>query len=387
MEMNCDVAIVGGGPVGLALAAATAKSGLNTQVLEASKHALNDGNTRTLALSHGSRLILDRLGAWRTLDSVTEIHSIHVSQRGGFGRAILKAGEARLPALGYVMPYARLHHALAETCVASKAQLHQGAEVVGASVQLDHVTVEFIHQQSRRQLSARLLVIADGGGKSAVGTGLVIKSRDYGQHAIIANVRTSLIHQHCAYERFTPDGPVALLPFGEHYALVWTAPPEAVEHLLVMPDADFLLRLQRHFGDRAGRFLAVGPRARFPLALRYAQSTVLPRRVLLGNAAQALHPIAGQGFNLGLRDAWELGETIAARVDADPGSIDCLGTYARRRRLDRVAGIALTHSLVELFSNDLAPLRWARGLGIGLLDALPMARKFFTRRMVFGAPL
>jgi 2-octaprenyl-6-methoxyphenol hydroxylase len=387
MENICDVAIVGGGPVGLALAAAAAKAGLNTQVLEANSQTVNDGNARTLALSYGSRLILDRLGAWKQMDSATEIRSIHVSQRGGFGRAVLHAEALAIPALGYVVPYARLHRALAETCLTSNAQLHRGAEVVNAMTESDHVKVEFLHQQSRRQLCVRLLVIADGSGKSAVSSGVSMKSRDYGQYAIIANVRTSRFHEHCAYERFTPDGPVALLPFGEDYALVWTATPEAAEHLLAMPDADFLLRLQRHFGDRAGRFLAVGPRARFPLALRYAQATVLPRRVLLGNAAQALHPIAGQGFNLGLRDAWDLGETIAARVDSDPGSADCLGAYARRRRLDRFAGIALTHSLVELFSNDLAPLRWARGMGIGLLDAIPFAKKMFTRRMVFGSRL
>lgn len=387
MEKVCDVAIVGGGPVGLALAAAAAKSGLNTQVLEANSQAVNVGNARTLALSHGSRLILDRLGAWKPIDSVTEIHRIHVSQRGGFGRAVLKADDLEIPALGYVVPYSCLHRALVETCITRNAQLHQGAEVVDAIAEAGCVKVEFLHQQGRRQLSARLLVIADGGGKWAGHTIVSVKGRDYGQCAIVANVRTSRFHQHCAYERFAPDGPVALLPFGEDYALVWTAAPDAAEHLLALPDAEFLFRLQQHFGDRAGRFLAVGPRARFPLTLRYAQATVSPRQVLLGNAAQALHPIAGQGFNLGLRDAWDLGEAIAARVDSDPGSADCLDAYAQRRRLDRFAGIALTHSLVELFSNDLTPLRWARGIGLGLLDALPLARKAFTRRMVFGSQL
>ena len=227
MEESCDVAIVGGGLVGLALAAAAAKSGLTTLVLEANSPAVNDGNGRTLALSYGSRLILDRLGACRALGSATEIRSIHISQRGGYGRAVLKAEESEIPALGYVVPYARLHRALLETCVASKAKMHHGAEVLDAIAGPDHVKVEVLFQQSRRQLAARLLVIADGGGKNAVRTGVAVKGRDYGQYAIVASVRTSRFHQHCAYERFAPDGPVALLPFGEDYALVWTAAPDA----------------------------------------------------------------------------------------------------------------------------------------------------------------
>jgi 2-octaprenyl-6-methoxyphenol hydroxylase len=380
-----DLVIAGGGPVGAALAIILSRSGYDVLLLEARPELSTVSDDRTLAMSYGSRLILARLGAWDSIQPATPIHSIHVSQRGGFGRALLAAEDAGLPALGYVVGYARLQKALGEALASSRATLAAGASVDDLEFSADRVAIRFRRGDQEHSVRARLLVIADGGASLGKRAGATIKVRDYRQHAIVATVATSRPHGHRAFERFTADGPVALLPFEDRYGLVWTATPEAAGRFTEMSDKSFLEHLQTHFGDRAGRFLSVAARARFPLALRYADNPVLPRSVLLGNAAQALHPIAGQGFNLGLRDAWELADLLLHRDDGDPGSAACLAAYRSSRRPDRLGGIAVTDSLVRIFSNDFAPLRAARGAGLALLDIAPPVKRAFMQRMIFGA--
>jgi 2-octaprenyl-6-methoxyphenol hydroxylase len=187
-----------------------------------------------------------------------------------------------------------------------------------------------------------------------------------------------------AYERFTPQGPLALLPVGERLALIWATTPGHARQLCEMPEAGFLAELQHAFGGRLGRFRETGDRTRYPVVLRVAEPVLGPRKVALGNAAQTLHPVAGQGLNLGLRDAWELAETVREGGET-LGSAAHLAAYASRRRLDRRGGIGFTDALVRLFSNDLAPLRLARGLGLVALGALPPLKDFVVRRMIFGA--
>ena len=380
-----DIVIVGGGPVGAAVAIALRRSGFRVLVLEARADAGNSNDARTLAMSYGSRLILERLGIWPQLEPVTPIESIHVSQRGGFGRTLLNAQEADLPALGYVVRYAGLQQAFGKALESEHTTLLSGAEVTAMQSTADGVTIEFRRHDTMRSITTRLLIIADGGASAGLHADAAIKVRDYGQHAVVGLVATSRPHGHRAFERFTPDGPIALLPFENRYALVWTAAPDSADRLMGLASAGFLEKLQQHFGDRAGRFVSIEARARFPLTLRYAADPVLPRAVMLGNAAQALHPIAGQGFNLGLRDAWELGETLLRAGTMDPGSDECLSGYRSMRRPDRLRGIALTHSLVKIFSNDFGPLRAARGAALSLLELFPPARRAFMRRMIFGA--
>ncbi len=386
-ESEHDLVIVGGGPVGAALAIALSDASHDVLLLEARPELDTASDGRTLAMSYGSRLILARLGAWKRVEPATSIHSIHISQRGGFGRALLAAEDAGLPALGYVVAHARLQNMLGEALASSRATLALGASVADIEFSADRVAIRFRRGDQEHCVGARLLVIADGGASLGKRAGATIKVRDYRQDAIVATVATSRPHRQRAFERFTADGPVALLPFEDRYALVWTAAPEAAARFTEMNDKSFLERLQLHFGDRAGRFLSVTARARFPLALRYAANPVLPRSVLLGNAAQALHPIAGQGFNLGLRDAWELAELLARRDDRDPGSAACLSAFRSARRLDRLGGIAITDSLVRIFSNDFVPLRAARGAGLALLDIAPPVKRAFMQPMIFGASL
>jgi len=380
-----DIVVVGGGPVGAAVAIALQGSGLGVLVLEARPDAGGSNDARTLAMSYGSRLILERLGIWSQLEPVTPIESIHVSQRGGFGRTLLSAQDVNLPALGYVVRYAGLQQAFGKMLASGHTTLMAGAEVTGMESTADGVTIEFRRQEVPHSVAARLLIIADGGAGAGLRAGATVKTKEYGQDAVVGLVETSQPHGRKAYERFTPDGPIALLPFENRYALVWTATPETADRLMALTAGAFLEKLQRHFGDRAGRFMAIEARARFPLTLRYAADPVLPRAVMLGNAAQALHPIAGQGFNLGLRDAWELGETLLLNATPDPGSDECLASYRIVRRPDRLRGIALTHSLVKIFSNDFAPLRAARGAALSLLELVPPAKRAFMQRMIFGA--
>jgi 2-octaprenyl-6-methoxyphenol hydroxylase len=231
-------------------------------------------------------------------------------------------------------------------------------------------------------LRARLAVVADGAG--TVVAGILRHQRDYGQVALIAKVGMERPHGGVAFERFTSEGPIALLPEGDHYGLVWSMTPAKAEAMLAESDAAFLAALARHFGERVGGFARVSDRRSFPLRLEFARPTVAARSAVIGNAAQALHPIAGQGFNLGLRDAYEMGEAVIRAPREALGSASMLAAFAARRRPDRYAGIAFTDGLTRIFATDSMFLRWPRGLALALLDALPPAKKAFTRAMLFG---
>lgn len=377
-----DVLIVGGGPVGAALALALRGSGIGLGLLEARGPEAAPADPRPIALSHGSRLILERLGVWDALAPVTPIMRIHVSQRGGFGRVELEAAEARLPALGYVLDYARLATTLARALDAGFCHCLTGATVTALDPGPDAAHVHFDAGHGTQHAAARLLAVADGGAIAAMAQA---RTRDYHQAAVTARVASSLPHRNVAYERFTPDGPLALLPAGDALALVWTTTPEQAQQLCALPEAEFLHRLQHAFGRRLGAFSAVGARAGFPLALRVATRIAAPRMAALGNAAQTLHPVAGQGLNLGLRDAWELASVIEGCGRDEIGGAAMLEAYRARRRLDRGGGVWFTDTLARLFSNDIAPLRLARGLGLALLGAAPPAKNFVVRRMTFGA--
>lgn len=375
-----DVLIIGGGPVGAALALALRGTDLALGLLEARTPG-GAADSRPIALSHGSRLILERLGVWEALADATPIQRIHVSQRGGFGRVALDARQVSLPALGYVLDYGKLSGVLAQTLeAAGGVQLMRGtASALEAGA--DAAAVLMTTAGGAGRVSARLLAVADGGALPVA----QLRIRDYGQAAVTARVTCSLPHRNVAYERFTPEGPLALLPLGEALALVWTTAPEQARQLCAATEAAFLARLQESFGNRLGSFTSAGARAWFPLSLKVADRIAGERTVALGNAAQMLHPVAGQGLNLGLRDAWELAALLRERDRVPIGGPELLRAYSTRRRLDRRGGVLFTDSLVRLFSNELAALRLARGLGLAALGAIPPARDFVARRMIFGA--
>lgn len=375
-----DIAIVGGGPVGSALALALSHREMSLAMLDARAATVND--QRAIALSLGSRILLERLGVWQRLRS-TPIDSIHVSQRGGFGRTVLSASERGVPALGYVCAYAGLHGALAEAVARTGRVQVQRPAVVEAIADGPHGKRLMVRGDGHTDhLDAKLVVIADGG--SLTGTLARQVTRDYRQSAVVASVACDRPHGCRAYERFTAQGPIALLPFDERYALVWTVAPEQGERLRDIAADDFLARLQEAFGGRAGRFVRVDDRAVFPLALRFAATMRQDDVILLGNAAQTLHPVAGQGFNLGLRDAFALAVRLERGASASDIRAAARG-FAAGRAVDRVGTALITDLLVNTFSNDLAPMRALRGCALTLLDLLPPARRAFADRMMFGA--
>ena len=301
---------------------------------------------RPIALSYASRLILERIGAWP--ENATPIETIHVSQRGGFGRARFDARDAGVPALGYVVEYARLAGELR-------------ARVEELSV--------------KNEAAARCVVHAEGSSADAV-------EKRYAQDALVARVRTEPPASSAAFERFTADGPLALLPFEASYAVVWSTRPERARELAAMPAPDFLAALGAAAGSRPGRALSVANRSVQPLALRVRPTRVALRAVYIGNAAQSLHPVAGQGLNLGLRDAWDLAQVW--RGAADPGDAALLGRYAARRRFDAAATIRVTDFLAGAFTGSSRFARGARGAALTALDLFPPARRFFARRMIYG---
>lgn len=385
--VDFDVMIVGGGLVGASLAAALAPLPLRVGVLEAVPFGARSQpgyDDRAAALSWGSRQILDGIGVWSAIEpEATPIRQVHVSERGRFGIARLSAHDYGVPALGYVVPNRVLGAALAAflatrnnvelLCPATVNDLTQDERGVRVNATLDGAP---------RTFSAGLLVAADG-ARSRIREQLGIGARvwEYGQSAIIVNVTPEHHHQHIAYERFTSDGPVALLPLAERCAVVCTVPTAQADDLLALDDADFLAHLQARFGKRMGILGKAGARQQYPLALVRAQTQVRGRVVIAGNAAHSLHPIAGQGFNLSLRDTAALAEVIATGV-RDGQGIDAtraLRDYEHWRVRDQRATVAFTDALARLFGNPLAAVKLGRGLGLVGLELLPFAKHELAR--------
>jgi 2-octaprenyl-6-methoxyphenol hydroxylase len=341
----------------MALALALHRQGVQSEILDARPRGAAKDDKRILALSHGSRQILEGMGVWNAIPN-TPITTIHVSHQGSLGRTKITAEDESVPALGYVLAAgdlaASLDIALAKTDISFRDKTRVDA-----------------------QPDAPLAIWAEGAVDDAAAV-----VRDYGQHAVICTATADEPHGGRAWERFTPKGPVAALPWGNDFAVVLTCAASQSAQVGASTDADFLAILQRRFGGRV-RFTSVSKRFIFPLGLRYRKSAVAERQVWIGNAAQTLHPVAGQGFNLALRDIFELARVLADTED--PGSPAALARYAEARALDRHGAIGFTDTLVRAFSNDNFFFRHARGAGLLTLDFFPPARHFVARRMMFGA--
>lgn len=379
-----DLLIVGGGPVGATLALALRDSGLAYRVFDARRSGGLGAGDRTLALAHNARLTFERIGVWKDLASATPIETIDISQKGGFGVTQLTAREAGVPALGYVVRYGELQAALDAALARAGIAVLFDRKVesirttpVEATVVAHHGKPEVVEEHA-----ARLVVVADGSGE--VLRGIHRRKIDYRQHALTGLVTSTAIRPGVAFERFTSDGPVALLPFESAYALVWSATPARATALLAMDDPAFVAALHAHFGDRVGHFTSIAQRKSFPLSLQFATQVTSERAVVLGNAAQSLHPIAGQGFNLGLRDVWALAQSLLDTQRDDIGSARQMAAYAKTRQADRWAGVAVTHGLVNAFSSDHPLLAGGRGLGLTLLDSVPLLKRAFARTMLSG---
>lgn len=382
-ETRCDVAIIGGGPVGAALAIALQGNDLNVVLLEARESEINTTDPRALALSYGTRLLLQRLGAWDKIQNVSGIKTIEVTQKNSQGHTVMHAEEMGVPEMGYVLPYTKLHAALQQALHQTDITCLYGAAVSDLRSSNEEATLTYQYRGETHTLNARLAVVAEGG--KLLEASHPPQVQDYGQSGIITHVTSSQPAAGKAYEHFTIQGPMALLPYLDGYELVLTASHDKAQEMLAWDDASFMRNLQGHFGDRVGVFTGIGKRSCYPLRLRRAPDITFPHTVLIGNAAQTLHPVAGQGFNMGIRDAWELAQAILDSTPENIGSAAMCAAYRKSRRIDRNAGIRFTDGLVRLFSNDLPLLGHLRSAALTLLDCIPPAKKFVAKRMMFGA--
>lgn len=380
-----DLVIVGGGLVGGSLACALGGAGLRVCVVEAVPPTAADQpsyDERVIALSWGSRLILDGMGLWSAIAPEAEpIRRIHVSDRGRFGFSRLDARDEGVDALGYVAPARLLGRAI--TGGLGHVDLLSPARLVGFRVQPDRVDLEVTGGGESRLLSARLLVAADGGDSGIrKRLDLKVKERSYGHDAVITTITADRPLAGTAFERFTDTGPLAMLPLpGGRYSVVWTARETETRDLVALSDEAFLERLQARFGYRLGRLSRPGRRIAYPLRLLLTRDPVRPRLVLIGNAAHTLHPVAGQGFNLGLRDVAALAEVVshAMREGGDPGATPVLEAYRGLRGSDQANVATLTDALARLFVNPWPPLRLARDLGMVGFDLAPGLRHLLAR--------
>lgn len=376
-QLDVDVAICGAGPVGLALAAFLARRGVPGQRI-----ALIDGKSlgqaisdpRSIALSWGSVQLLDDVGAWPL--PATAIHQIHVSRRGQLGRSLMDRAEHDLPALGYVTRYGAVVDALARRCEAAGVAVLRPARVQSLEEGADAALLAL---DGGRTVRAQVAVQAEGGIFGQQDNRA--RSRDYEQTAVIARVTSAAPIPHRAFERFTDEGPLALLPEdgpdGHQYALVWCVRPERAGAVLDLDDTRFLQQLTDAFGTRLGVFTKVSPRVAFPLGLN-AEARATARTVAIGNAAQTLHPVAGQGLNLGLRDAAVLARQLARGADST-----AIGRFLEQRTQDRALTIGLTDTMARAFTGS-KPLQPLLGLGLAALDLARPARMLLADLMMFG---
>lgn len=410
VTLSCDVAICGAGPAGMALAALLAKRGIPAHriaLIDAKTLAQSSADPRSLALSWGSRQILEDIGAWPVAG--TAINEIHVSRRGQFGRSMITSTEQGVPALGYVTRYGDIVKALGAVCEAAGIATQRPARVDALDELDDEVvlTITDLATGAARSLHAGLVVQAEGGLFNEQQDRA--QRRDYGQTAIIAQVRSSRAIAHRAYERFTDEGPLALLPQGEaqlgahlsaqmaaqlgaqvsarsgahsgtqsgEYSLVWCVRPARAEQLLALDDKAFLAQLGEAFGDRVGRFTYASPRLGFPLGLN-ADARTTARTVAIGNAAQTLHPVAGQGLNLGLRDV-----TVLARLLAQGATPQMLAQFTAARQQDRSTTVRLTDTMARVFANN-SPAQALLGLSLAAIDVVGPARSVLAELMMYG---
>jgi 2-octaprenyl-6-methoxyphenol hydroxylase len=384
---NFDIIIVGGGLAGNCLGLALNKIGLRIAIIEANtrkelqESALGD---RALALAAGTIATLEELGIWQGVQAkATPITDIHVSDKGHFGKVRISASQQNVNALGYVITARDIEShvsalvdktSITQICPARLVGLMSDENLVNASIKV---------KDESFWISAKLLVGADG-GNSSVRRLLEIPQliTEYGQTALIATVKTALPHHNTAYERFTESGPLALLPCGKnHCSVVWTRSNEDAETLMSGSEKSFIETLQQCFGYRLGKLTLNSPRRAFPVLLIRAERMQSGRAVIIGNAVHQLHPVAGQGFNLGLRDVVQLSEMVQKQKeqDGDIGSETFLNNYVKARTQDHRLTIGFTDTLVRIFSNEWLPLAAARNIGLFVLDHLPLAKSLLSR--------
>lgn len=383
MQVNFDIAICGAGPVGQALALFLIKKGIapdRIALIDAKTRQESEADQRVIALSYGSVQLLQSIQA--APEKSTEIHQIHVSRQAHLGRTLIDCKQHGVPALGYVAHYADIIRPLASALDQLKPapQILRPAKTVSIRQADTHAEVELADQ---RVVQAQIVVQAEGGlfNEQTAEQTAQSRHRDYQQSAVITTVRTSKPILACAWERFTDQGPLALLPLDDGYALVWCVSPVLAASLIKSGDAAFLASLQTAFGERLGKFTHASPRTVFALGLHAQTAAPTGRVICIGNAAQTLHPVAGQGLNLGLRDAFQLAQAMRRALTPE-----ALQTFFHARVADRDQAIQLTDRLALLFTNanGKSVKQMLLGTSLGFVDIFPPAQQWLARQMMFG---
>lgn len=381
MTKAVDIAIVGGGLVGTPLAIMLAKQGWTVALLEQQAPGeLVPGSKGFTALSDATVGMLSRWQLWENAaHHACAIKEVHVSHKGYFGNTLISSEEHAVSALGFVVDNAQFLDVLRASLPTSTVQRLSGASVAQVVYSDSTAQVHYTRNAQSAVLSCQLVIAVDGVSSSLRdAAGIATKQTDYDQVGVLGEVQLSQPHCHVAYERFTPSGPLALLPRpGNNASFVYCVNPESQEELQAMSDSAFLSTLQSAFGYRLGRFESVGKRMFVPLLRIEAAQQVAQRLVLLGNAMRLLHPVAGQGYNLAMRDAEQLVHVLSA-LENDPGEKNTLETYAQSRLQDHKQVVRMTDLLARTFRGKAAIPAHARALGLLGLDRVGPLRKRFT---------
>ena len=387
MQQDYDILIVGGGLAGNCLALALKNTGLRIAIIEANTREQlynSPAGDRALALASGTVMMLNQLESWQDIShAATAIRHIHISDQGHFGKTRLSAQKEHVEALGYVITARAIETHIANLVLETGITLIAPARVVGLMSGDKEICVSLKQGNESLNVSAKLLVGADG-GSSSVRQLLDIPQHvtKYGQTALVTTVKSTVPNKNTAFERFTSSGPLALLPVAKNQcAVVWTRSNQDAEELISGSESDFLANLQQCFGFKLGELSLSAPRRAFPLSLIRAETMVSGRAVIIGNAAHQLHPVAGQGFNLGLRDVVQLAEMLVeqCKQNKDIGATDFLKDYAVSRKKDHDRTISFTDAVVKIFSNEWLSLAVARNIGLTVLDHIPAAKTLLTR--------
>ena len=380
-----SIAIIGGGPVGAIFALLNKPQTSKIFLLESNSQNQTKNDKRALALSNGTKFILEKINIWKDLEGkLTPIKTIHTSQKGTFGRSLMEAKEIEQEALGYIISYGNLMAVLQKKISDSKhIEALYDSKLISSKSKENKQNLIFEYKSIEKSLNCDLLVLADGGGSEITGIDVTRTNKSFEHSALVTHVETDIPHSNVAYERFTNSGPMALLPnLNGQYSLVWTGPKDEITRLSQLNNSEFLIALQEYFGDRVGNFTLSEKIITFPLWQSFISNYPKENIAIIGNSAQTMHPVAGQGLNTGIRDALILSDFIKKDVNLDLKLM--INNFNHMRKKETKNILRFTNSLVTLFSNDFVGVNKIRGMALSFLDIIPPIKKRFLKKMSYG---
>jgi len=384
VPMVKDVVIIGGGPIGLMTGLMLAKLNIPSNILESNQSKKNSKDKRALALSNGTRYVLEQLHVWSLLEKLlVKVDKIHTSQKGTFGRTILSKEDIGKEAIAYIISYDDLNDSLKLKIKDNKLiRMEQGAEVIKIN---NHKTDNIIYKKSKKNVEKifSFLILADGGKSNIEGLNIERSNDLDGYEAIVTNIKAEQFLKDTAFERFTKKGTIALLPFlNDTYGLVWTGKSSEMSYLKSCSEDDFIKITQDFFGYRVGLFQGIGNRLSFKLSQSRVISIKNKNVIPVGNAAQIMSPVAGQGFNTGVQDIWSLNKIISSNLNFSYEKI--AEEFLRQRVFVKKPSYQFTSTLTSIFSDDLVFINRLRGLSLLIMDNLAILKKKLVKKLSYG---